>query len=203
LSSSPSSLSPPNPTSPSRSVDYQPYQPTQSDLYSSLSGSVTESVSSTGSSSSTVCPSGESSSSESTITKFIETVVESNGQSALKSGTVSNLKGLSIPIPTSIHEEEEQRSRHPTPANSPVTSVRPVLPVAPAHISAPGITIYTIPPSPDKPSSPQSNTSSGRRDVWDNKVGEQPQVGTLVGRAVDIVTSARGLLGSLWQTGTA
>lgn len=205
LSSSPSSLSPPNPTSPSRSMDYQPYQPTQADLYPSLSGSITDSISSAGSSSSTIYPSGGSSSSESTITRSIETVVERSGHSTLNSGSSSflrNPKGISIPIPTSIPEEDEQRSRHPTPANSPVTAMRPVLPVAPPHISAPGITIYAVPTSPEKPSAPKSNSTSGKQDVWD-RVGEQPQVGTLVGRAVEIVTSARGLLGSLWHTGTA
>jgi hypothetical protein len=200
LSSSPSSLSPPNPTSPSRSVDY-PYQPTQSDLYSSLSGSMADSVSSAGSNSSTVGPSGESSSSESTITRSVETVMERRGNCTPNSSSVSkNVEGISISIPALIPEEEEQRSRHPTPANSPITAMKPVLPVAPPHISTPGITICTIPPSPEKSTCSQSTSTSGRRDAWDNSVGEQPQVGTLVGRAVEIVTSARGLLGSLWHT---
>jgi hypothetical protein len=190
-------LSPPNPASPTRSAtgDYQPYHPTQSELYSSLSGSMADSISSSGSNSSTIGPNSHSSSSDSTVNGADST--EERIRPTPIVSTSRNYRGISIPMPSPIPEEDEQRSRHPTPANSPVMAMRPALPIAPPHISSPGITICTAPPSPEK----STVSASPIRDYSDD-AGEPP-IGTLVGKAVEMVTSARGLLGSFWHTGSA
>ncbi|THH17439.1 hypothetical protein EUX98_g9135 [Antrodiella citrinella] len=133
----------------------------------------------------------------------------------------------SIPIPEPIPEEEElTRSRQSTPANSPTTALAlhpsvlpipvppilqtqsslspqfarapkspPVLPVtSPSEATA---TATTCPPL-----SPTNLQRSSER-VVKGLPEEAQQTGTLVGRAAEIVSSARGFLGSIWAGGVA
>ncbi|RDX54027.1 hypothetical protein OH76DRAFT_1057759 [Lentinus brumalis] len=127
------------------------------------------------------------------------------------------------PIPEEIEEEEEQRSRHPTPANSPVAAFR--MPVPPAQkaepISSPISASHEPPASASRTSSngsveastadsgvaspsPESptRTPGSRHPTRAQRVsfdGMQEQAGTLVNRAAEIVQSARGFLGSIWN----
>jgi len=191
-SSSSSSLSPPDVSSPSRSVSTE-YVPVHTDSYSSLHDSMSQSiVSSTNSSSSTVGPS-----SDSTVTQGSDDGTE-KGQLQIQpqpqlTGTVvptlvhSRLPKSSrtgpIVIPTPIPEEEEvQRSRNPTPANSPTLACKPLPPV-PASTSTPTVGVAA--------------NSHGKRET----MVEDHQHAGLVGRAVDMVVSARGLIGSFWHPG--
>ncbi|KAF8141498.1 hypothetical protein EV363DRAFT_1425611 [Boletus edulis] len=85
-----------------------------------------------------------------------------------------------IPIsPSHTQEEQESISRHPTPANSPVLSMR-------------------FPPSPITRHERKHSGSS--RSPTRN--GDDGQQGTLVGRAVEIMSNAGAFLGSLWHSGT-
>ncbi|KAG6381712.1 hypothetical protein JVT61DRAFT_315 [Boletus reticuloceps] len=85
-----------------------------------------------------------------------------------------------IPIsPSHTQEEQESISRHPTPANSPVLPMR-------------------FPPSPI--ARHERNRSGDSRSPTRN--GDDGQQGTLVGRAVEIMSNAGAFLGSLWHSGT-
>ena len=187
--SSSSSLSPPDVSSPIRPVTVD-YVPAHTDSYSSLHDSMSQSiVSSTGSTSSTVGPSSDSTS---TVTQGSDDATE-KGKPPIRpqpqlASTVVPTPGSHRPsrssrsgpiaIPTAIPEEEEvQRSRNPTPANSPTVTCMPLLPV---------------PPTVDV----EAN-SEGKSEM----VAEDNQHAGLVGRAVDMVNSARGLIGSFWHPG--
>ncbi|PIL24754.1 hypothetical protein GSI_12640 [Ganoderma sinense ZZ0214-1] len=138
------------------------------------------------------------------------------------------LPNVPSPIPE-VEEEELRRSRHPTPANSPVAAFRIAVP--PAQMAQPvsspisashGHTSGSVPrPSPKSvstadagdvnesplrsPTSPTASSSSrhpsrAQRVSFD---GMQEQAGTLVNRAAEIVQSARGFLGSIWSSNAA
>ncbi|CCM06363.1 uncharacterized protein FIBRA_08620 [Fibroporia radiculosa] len=120
--------------------------------------------------------------------------------------------GPALPIPSPIMEEDEQRSLYPTPASSPVRAVNPIT-VAPTNPASPlqDKAVVESPPSsvslasPDlktPPSSPVPIPRSKDR-VPRAAEGPQEQPGTFVGRAVDMVSSARGFFGSIWNTGAA
>ncbi|KAF9644834.1 hypothetical protein BDM02DRAFT_839606 [Thelephora ganbajun] len=196
-SSSSSSLSPPDVSSPTRGVTTE-YLPAHTDSYSSLHDSMSQSiVSSTGSSSSTV---GHNSDSTSTITQGSEDGTEKGPlqiQPQLQStGTIASTPVHSRPskssrtgpivIPSPIPEEEEvQRSRNPTPANSPTEVCKPLLPV-PVTTSTPMVPTVDV-----------AANSDGKREA----TVEDHQHAGLVGRAVEMVNSARGLIGSFWHPG--
>ncbi|KAI0923621.1 hypothetical protein AcV5_009110 [Taiwanofungus camphoratus] len=114
-------------------------------------------------------------------------------------------------IPSPIPEEEEQRSRQPTPANSPVFALNPIMP-APQDSAYPKKAVPRVPQSspvsPPRDSKayvsgpPSSPTSRPRDRVARGSVdGHQDTSGSLVGRAVDMVTSARGFFGAIWNAG--
>ena len=189
-SSSSSSLSPPDVSSPKRGVTAD-YVPAHVNSYSSLHDSMSQSfVSSADSSSSTVGPNSDSTS---TVTQGSDDCTEKGQpqlqpQPQLRSTVVStpvhtrpsrtNRTGP-IVIPTAIPEEEEvQRSRNPTPANSPTVAFKPLLPDPPATV--------------DVEVNPEGKCET---------VAEENQHPGLVGRAVDMVNSARGLIGSFWHPG--
>ncbi|KAI0766986.1 hypothetical protein BD413DRAFT_480253 [Trametes elegans] len=215
------SLSPPNAVgSPSRSSDgsdhgYQAYSPVLSDIPekptripsppSSVSGSSTETASV-----STVGPS----SAQQQAREAYESSTHSSDAPQPKSPRLSG----SIPSPIPEEGEEERRSRQPTPANSPVAAFR--MPVPPAQKAAPvSSPVSASHEPPTKPSvstdvssgafapsaeSPRSPSGSGpsRHPTRAQRVsfdGMQEQAGTLVNRAAEIVQSARGFLGSIWN----
>ncbi|KII85934.1 hypothetical protein PLICRDRAFT_56413 [Plicaturopsis crispa FD-325 SS-3] len=109
----------------------------------------------------------------------------------------------SLGIPEAIpeeSEEEQQRSRHPTPSNSPTHGFRTMsTPTSAAPISIP------------QPSSPISISTSTRSSANGTMNGRSPPSSpptspggtkvdsTLVGRAVDIVSNAGTFLGSMWH----
>ncbi|KAI0352400.1 hypothetical protein OH77DRAFT_1409262 [Trametes cingulata] len=137
---------------------------------------------------------------------------------------------VTVPSPVAEEEEEQRRSRQPTPANSPVAAFRmqvppaqkaepvstpvsashePPAPSAPnsAH-TAKSLSVSTEAsaapgsPSAESPKSPDGldasrHPSRARRVSLD---GVQEQAGTLVNRAAEMVQSARGFLGSIWNT---
>lgn len=190
-SSSSPSLSPPDLSSPIRGVTAD-YVPAHTDSYSSLHDSMSQSiVSSTASTSSTIGPSSDSTS---TVTQGSDDGTE-KGQLQLQSHhqlthpvvstSVHTRPSRSsrtgpVVIPTAIPEEEEvQRSRNPTPANSPTMDCKPLLPV------------------PDSAVEIEAG-SEGKREV----TGGDNQSAGLVGRAVGVVNSARGLIGSFWHPGS-
>ncbi|EIW58597.1 protein phosphatase regulator REG1 [Trametes versicolor FP-101664 SS1] len=221
------SLSPPNAVgSPSRGSDsgdgaYQPYSPVLSDIPeksmripsppSSVSGSSTETASV-----STVGPSQAQQEAREALAR-----PSRSADPAAKLPTVA----VAIPSPIPEEEEEERRSRQPTPANSPVAAFRMQVPPAqkaepvPSPVFAshepPSSSTATSPstgkspetsPSPPSPSeeSPKSPDSSNalRHPTRAQRVsfdGMQEQAGTLVNRAAEIVQSARGFLGSIWN----
>ncbi|KAF8553587.1 hypothetical protein OG21DRAFT_1463910 [Imleria badia] len=86
----------------------------------------------------------------------------------------------SIPIsPSCAQEEQESISRHPTPANSPVLAMHS--------------TPFPIARHERKPSSGSSRSPT--------RNGDDGQQGTLVGRAVEIMSTAGTFLGSFWHSG--
>ncbi|OBZ73637.1 hypothetical protein A0H81_06290 [Grifola frondosa] len=78
--------------------------------------------------------------------------------------------------------EEEQRSRQPTPANSPTAAFRCAMPPAAEKSSIPEKKTSSPPPAP----------AGGHRAQRASLDIAHEQVGTLVGRAAEIVQSARG-----------
>ena len=189
-SSGSSSLSPPDVSSPIRGVTTE-YVPARTDSYSSLHNSMSQSiVSSTNSSSSTVGPNSDSTS---TVTQGSDDGTEKGqlqvqSQPQLMNPVVSTpvhtrpsrpSRAGHIVIPTSIPEEEEtQRSRNPTPANSPTEAFQPLLPVPTSTV--------------DVGANPEDKRET---------IGENSKPAGLVGRAAGMVTSARGLIGSFWHPG--
>jgi len=179
-SSSSSSSSPPDVSSPIRGVTAN-YVPAHTDSYSSLHDSMSQSIpSSTGSSSSTVGPNSDSTS---TVTQGsddgtekaqlqvqpqVQLIAHCRSSRSSRTGPI----GIPAPIP---EEEEVQRSRNPTPANSPTVAFKPL----------------PVPPSIDD----VEMNSEGRSET----VAEENQQAGLVGRAVEMVT--KGLIGSLWHPG--
>lgn len=191
------SLSPPSLIgSPSRSVsdDFPAYSPVmEKSALPSSSASVSES-SASGSS-----------------TASIVTVAPQKTESEREPRGRSNLsRAMHIPIPSPIPEEEETRSRQPTPANSPVRALSS--PHTPPHV-APGSPLHVTPPPKSRPSEPVTSPSeaqalptspsvfnSFRGSRSPERIGqEQNQPGTLVSRAAEIVSSARGFLGAIWN----
>lgn len=191
-SSSSSSLSPPDVSSPSRSASMD-YIPAHTDSYSSLHDSMSQSmVSSTNSSSSTVGPSSDSTS---TVTQGSDDGTEKGPVQIQLQSQLTGIVGSApvhirssksgrtgmIVIPSAIPEEEEvQRSRNPTPANSPTVAFKPLLPVS-ALENMPVESTVDVAVNPDDK--------------------EDHQHAGLVGRAVEIVSSAKGLIGSFWHPG--
>ncbi|EMD39245.1 hypothetical protein CERSUDRAFT_112904 [Gelatoporia subvermispora B] len=203
------SMSPPSVlSSPTRSVsdiEYQPYSPTLVDAVespierhppsppSSVSGSSTASVSTAG------------------------TAREAEAGSSrprLSLGSAhARTSASAVPIPSPIPEEDEQRSRHPTPANSPITTFHPMgharhesaSAPSPSKEKSPIVTLphpapwLVTPPAIDTPSPALESPHADRTHKAASARAEQ-QSGTLVGRAVEMVTSARGFLGSIWNT---
>ena len=88
---------------------------------------------------------------------------------------------ISIPIsPSCAQEEQEFISRQPTPANSPVLAMcSPSFPIARHE---------------------RKHSSGSSRSPTRN--GDDGQQGTLVGRAVEIMSNAGAFLGSFWHSGT-
>ncbi|OCH84624.1 hypothetical protein OBBRIDRAFT_798913 [Obba rivulosa] len=204
------STSPPSvlgsPTRSGSDMEYQPYSPTLVDAVdspiergrapsppSSISGSSTASVS-------TIVPSRQS----------VGETDASMGRPRLTLGS-PHAKIVAVPIPSPIPEEDEQRSRHPTPANSPVTVLHPMGHARQESVSKEKSPITTpphsapwqvTPPAIDSPAPALESPAADRsRKVADARAEQQS--GTLVGRAVEIVTSARGFLGSIWNAGTS
>ncbi|PCH36292.1 hypothetical protein WOLCODRAFT_126993 [Wolfiporia cocos MD-104 SS10] len=183
------SLSPPNLVeSPTRDAgEYQAYSPSV--------------VSSTSEESSP--PSSVSGSS----TASAATVRQSSQMDALSHSSATSrprAPGIAaVPIPSPIQEEDEQRSRHPTPANSPVSALNPVLPPSASPASPQEKSARrTTSPDAKSPINSASPVPIPRPKTYGPRDGQQdPQ--TLVSRAVDIVSSARGFLGSIWNSGAA
>lgn len=151
-------------------------------------------------------------------------VVE-EGSSRGRSASSMSQKAPLFVIPAPIPEEEETRSRQPTPANSPVRAFSVSTAPAPASPSASSHPAATSPlhvsPTPKSrpsepvtspseaqatPASPTSGSSrtvrsperSGKAAVDNHEHPSQPQTG-LVGRAAEIVSQARGFLGAIWN----
>lgn len=123
---------------------------------------------------------------------------------------------LAVPSQPAIMEEEEQaRSRQPTPANSPVRELklRPARPPAPAAAPSTSAASTTSATATAVPAVSSPTHGQGKRaslgDVGGRPTSpivareEQAQAGTLVGRAAEIVSSARGLWGSFWHGGSS
>ncbi|EIN03870.1 hypothetical protein PUNSTDRAFT_123132 [Punctularia strigosozonata HHB-11173 SS5] len=136
----------------------------------------------------------------------------SSGSSTISAPSTSATQtksGLALPIPSPIPEEDEARSRNPTPANSPtLAAMQRVLP--PDAFAAPNT------PPPKATSHARTTSNSSVRSIDYAPVQSSPILrpadkrrrssdggpdGTLVGRAADIVSTARGFLGSLWGGG--
>jgi len=135
--------------------------------------------------------SNSSTSSGSSTVSAASTAVPTHKSSPLRVSTESWDPGpalstpMSIPIPKGTEEEQLQRSRHPTPSNSPVSTMKHSLLVAPAQSSSASATVPHAPKG--IVSTPESPTSA-----------KALEDGTLVGRAVEIVSSAGAFLGSIW-----
>ncbi|KAI0366976.1 hypothetical protein BV20DRAFT_951134 [Pilatotrama ljubarskyi] len=236
------SLSPPSTvSSPSRGSDagehvYQSYSPVLSDIPekpmripsppSSVSGSSTETASV-----STVGPSQVQQQAHAQAREAYERSNAAPDASASKVPFVA----VTIPSPIAEEEEEQRRSRQPTPANSPVAAFRMQVPPAqkaepvssPVSASheppAPGasssantaksLSVATEAsarlesPSAESPKSPDATgPNASRHPSRAQRVsldGMQEHAGTLVNRAAEIVQSARGFLGSIWNTNSA
>jgi hypothetical protein len=134
--------------------------------------------------------SNSSASSSSSTVSVASTVVPIHGSSPLRVSTNRFDPGpesstpMSIPIPKST-EEQLQRSKHPTPVNSPISSTKPLVPTPSSQRSSPNIATVPHVANGDAPGSP--NSVKALED------------GTLVSRAVDIVSNAGAFLGSIWQ----
>ncbi|OSD05510.1 hypothetical protein PYCCODRAFT_1465395 [Trametes coccinea BRFM310] len=219
------SLSPPSTvSSPSRGSDasdyaYQPYSPVLSDIPekpvrvpsppSSVSGSSTETASV-----STVGP---------TQGQQERPAQVQTSERAPRPAEVPIVKSpgvvVAIPSPIPEEEEEERRSRQPTPANSPVAAFRMQVPPAQKAepVSSPVSASVSTPPAesssaPTTSSAESSKTPDAaaatvsRHPSRAQRVsidGMQEQAGTLVNRAAEIVQSARGFLGSIWNSNQA
>jgi hypothetical protein len=132
-------------------------------------------------------------SSGSSTVSVASTAVPMHGSSPLRISSDSLDPGpatstpMSIPIPRCTEEEQLQRSRHPTPANSPDSGMKHSLTVPPPRLSS---SSTTVPHTPKGIVTPPGSPASVK--ALDD--------GTLVGRAVDIVSNAGAFLGSIWQS---
>ncbi|KAG1734027.1 uncharacterized protein EDB91DRAFT_619301 [Suillus paluster] len=125
-----------------------------------------------------------------------------------------------IPTPTqaqSIKEEQECISRQPTPANSPVLAMRPALPSLKAYSYAAAYNSH--PTAYNSNSTAYSNNSNPtaydprhehnprheRKASTGTSTSRSPtrgeQGGTLVGRAVEIMSNAGAFLNAFWHSG--
>ena len=134
-----------------------------------------------------------STSSGSSTVSAASTAVPSHGSSPLRIST-DNFDSepevttpMPIPIPKGTEEEQLQRSRHPTPANSPVSSWKHSIHVSPPQPSSANT---TAPPAPKRIVTPLASPTSVRA----------LEDGTLVGKAVEIVSNAGAFLGSMWPS---
>ncbi|CDO73314.1 hypothetical protein BN946_scf185008.g76 [Trametes cinnabarina] len=230
--SPPSTVSSPSRGSDAGEYAYQPYSPVLSGIPeksvrvssppSSVSGSSTETASV-----STVGPSQaqqhQQQQQAQTQSHASERAPHSKEVPIVKSPSVV----VAIPPPIPEEEEEERRSRQPTPANSPVAAFRmqvppaqkaePVSsPVSASHdpLSSPSIASPPVGPS-SGPATPSAESPSAAEGAAPNASrhpsraqrvsldGMQEQAGTLVNRAAEIVQSARGFLGSIWNSNSA
>lgn len=198
------SLSPPSIVgSPSRSIsdDFPPYSPI-------LEKSV---LHSSGASVSGSSVSGSSTASAATEATVSPPKADADASDARARGSTSFTRPMHIPIPSPIPEEEEQRSRQPTPANSPVRALASPVPppaplgsprhVAPAPKARPSQPVTSPSAAQAVPSPPHAKLRSPERaprgDGQEQQQQQQP--GTLVGRAAEIVSSAKGLFGAIWN----
>jgi hypothetical protein len=129
------------------------------------------------------CSFGSSSSSgSSTVTVVPTSTTRSPPRLVLDAKPItqtSYTEAPSIPIPISpshAQEERESISDHPTPANSPI------------------VPMHTPPIRHERKPSSGSSRSPTRR-------GDDGQQGTLVARAVEIMSNAGSFLGSFWHSG--
>ena len=203
------SLSPPSMVgSPSRSVsdDFPPYSPileksvlstSPASIIGSVSGSINGSVS--GSS-----VSGSSTASAATAATVSPPKAEDQEEDRRGRNSYSSYPRPShIPIPSPIPEEEETRSRQPTPANSPVRALSspvhtPPTAHAPSPKSRPSAPVTSPSEAQATPSSPTTPSMPKSQKIRSSSV-EPTQTGTLVARAAEMVSSARGLLGAIWN----
>ena len=131
------------------------------------------------------CISGSSSSGSSTATTVSTPTARSPPRLILDAKPITQTSyteapPASIPIsPSCAQEEQESLSRQPTPANSPVLAMH-------------------SPPSPIARHERKSSSGSSRSPT---RNGDDGQHGTLVGRAVEIMSNAGAFLGSLWHSG--
>ncbi|KAF7798740.1 hypothetical protein EIP86_009965 [Pleurotus ostreatoroseus] len=176
------------------------------------------------STSSTASVSGSSVSGSSTASVATVTAHAGEDQGARAKGSSVSSRPLHIPIPSPIPEEEETRSRQPTPANSPVralssqqppTSPTTATPTSPQHhhSHSPSSPLHVSPPAKSRlsepvtspseaqatPGSPLHRTERHARSASEGQEHHHQQHGTLVGRAAEIVHSARGFLGAIWN----
>lgn len=112
-------------------------------------------------------------------------------QAAPASATsVSSSSTIIPPAPNqaqTIKEEQECISRQPTPANSPILPMRPAFPFPKS---------YSIASSSRHERKPSAGTSRSPTRGDDRQQG-----GTLVGRAVEIMSNAGAFLNSFWHSG--
>ncbi|EPQ56281.1 hypothetical protein GLOTRDRAFT_120851 [Gloeophyllum trabeum ATCC 11539] len=126
----------------------------------------------------------------------------SSGHGKDSSGS-SLAKPAHIDLPPPIPEEDEQRSRNPTPASSPVSSLKPAFPIAPPNPALPSAVTMTSPPSGQCSSTPAHTKSNSMSSSLPSPTHQRKgsadgldQSG-LMGRAV---SSAKGFLGSFWAS---
>ncbi|KZT21619.1 hypothetical protein NEOLEDRAFT_1181621 [Neolentinus lepideus HHB14362 ss-1] len=127
--------------------------------------------------------------------------VDSSSSAHGKDVSTSSLsRPTHLDLPPSIPEEDEQRSRNPTPASSPVTALKPAFPIPAPHLTSPNRAtpssnrILSSPPIAKRNSlsGPLPSSSHQRRSSV-----EGPEQSGLMGRAV---SSAREFLGSFWAS---
>ena len=139
---------------------------------------------------------------------------------------VSAGPSVPLPIPSPIPEEDEQRrSSFPTPANSPVVPLKTSIPPSTKPEPQPKLPVVTPPVKSEPQPRPTTLTSTShaegeisttmatatatspiaipRKDRTPRTSLEGQQDATFVGRAADMMSSARGLLGSIWNTSAA
>ena len=229
------SLSPPSVvSSPSRGSSdegvYQPYSPVLTEAIlrvpsppSSVSGSSTE----TASVSTVVGPSSAQQRAQVAAQQQQDLAQELAERPKLSVQAPSAKSPVVQPTIPEVEEEEQRRSRHPTPANSPVAAFRMAVPpaqkaepvsspvLASPHERSSSSSISRSTEATESPESsflesprspPVSPTTRGSHPSRAQRVsldGMQEQAGTLVNRAAEIVQSARGLWGSIWSSNPA
>lgn len=133
---------------------------------------------------------------------------------------VSSGPSVPLPIPSPIPEEDEQwRSCFPTPANSPVVPLKTNV-ALPVKFEPQPKLVVTPPVKPESQPKPTTLTSTSHAEgQMSTTAATSPiaiprkdrtprsslegQDGTFVARAADMMSSARGLLGSIWNTSAA